>query len=123
MSDKSRIDALFTALAQTFFEKFTGRFPNIELLEVAKRIWSSRLKNISDSQIKYALEQCSNWTNDFAPTLPQFIELCNQAPRDKNFNPALKYIPVYDVKKAEKNIDKLRQVLGMKPKYSENYEH
>lgn len=119
MRDKQRMDALFTALAQTFFEKFTGRFPNVETLEIAKKIWAGKLQAISDRQIKYALDVCCKWTQDFAPTLPQFIDLCYQAPRDFTNDLTLKHIPVCDVKTAEKNIEKLREILGMKPKYSQ----
>jgi hypothetical protein len=122
MSSQKRVDALFTALANTFFEKFTGRFPTVQALEIAKRLWANKLQHVSDHQIKYALEQCDRWTKDFAPDWPQFLELCHQAPRDPasySDEPALKYIPVCDMKTAEKNIDKLRQILGMQPKYSQ----
>lgn len=106
-------------LGNIFFEKFTGRFPTAEALLVAKKIWSVKLKYISDHQIKYALEQCEKWSHDFAPNLPQFIEMCHQAPRERNYS-ALEHMraPVYsNVKTAESHIDKLRQILGMKPKY------
>jgi hypothetical protein len=110
---------LFTALAQTFFEKFTGRFPSVEMLEIGKRLWANKLQTISDYQIKYALDQCSKWSQDFAPTLPQFIELCYKAPAQQA-EIEHKFTPATDFEKAHFYSDQCRKLLGTKLKYSEN---
>lgn len=71
-----KIDGLFISLGNIFFEKFTARFPTPDTLHTAKQIWQKALAYYSVEQIAYGIEQCHGWTADFAPTLPQFLELC-----------------------------------------------
>jgi hypothetical protein len=107
-------------LTNIFYEKFTGRFPTPDALRVAKQVWSTQLKDISDEQLKIGIAECKKWTNDFAPNLAQFIELCNKKPAPICSEFGLKYIPIANIEKAHKYTDLWRQILGRQPKYTEN---
>lgn len=79
--DAPFIDLLFATMACLFGEKFTGRFPTEESLEMAKKIWELELKDLTDEQFRVGVERCKEWESNFAPDLNQFRRMCLEPPR------------------------------------------
>lgn len=75
------IDLIFATMACLFGEKFTGRFPTEESLEMAKKIWEIELADLTDEQFRAGMERCREWESNFAPDLNQFRRMCLEPPR------------------------------------------
>lgn len=67
---------VFGTMGAIFGERFTSRFPTSQARIVGKRTWGNALRDLADAQVAWGLEKCSDWKDKFAPTLPEFRDLC-----------------------------------------------
>jgi hypothetical protein len=68
-----RIDTLFARLGAIYGRLWVGLYQTDVFLNLAKQEWSEGLKFFNNQILKEALLKFRN-TNDYPPTLPQFIE-------------------------------------------------
>jgi hypothetical protein len=109
-----RINFLWMKLGFIFAEKFTGRFDTPAAVKIAQQTWEEALKDFSDEQLYKALEACTRWGKEFAPTLPEFIALIPPQ-KKQDFHAAGLPLPETEkerrTKVAEKHIAEMRQIL------------
>lgn len=77
------IDRLFMRFSAMYGNKFLDMWKDIEIADV-KKCWSDELRIFSVEQVGIAVGNLKN--NNFPPTLPEFLQLCESARKDKPRN-------------------------------------
>lgn len=90
-TNRKRIDRLFLSFTAFYGQLWRSQFKSDEFLEFMKNEWFQALHNIEDKHMNEAITQCRQ-SKEYPPTLPQFIDLCQNARKRHVFNCATKEI-------------------------------
>lgn len=66
--------ALWKRLREYFGTTWTREHGDIDGSDIAA--WRDGLEQYTEAQIARGVKWCQEWTNDFPPTLPQFLRMC-----------------------------------------------
>lgn len=104
------IERIFGRLEDFYGARFHDQWRGTNLKRV-KRTWSEKLSRFAHhpGAIRFALDALES--KPFPPTLPEFIELCRQAPREAL--PALPE-PKCDQETARRYLAAMNEVIGRK---------
>lgn len=125
-TSRARSCVLPEAWVERIFQRMHGFYGNLWLdryrigqsdgegrdvgLENAKAMWAEELGGFAAEQIGHALEQMRHVK--LPPTLPEFLELCRQAPRSSTSPPALP--EKTDPEVAQRRLAEIRRVIARK---------
>lgn len=87
-NSETRTRTLFMRFQTIYAEGWTKKIPNDDVMCMMVEDWSIALDDITNSQIKQALERCRKndlWKDSFsqsrAPTIEEFVKLCREYDR------------------------------------------
>jgi len=72
------IEQIFVRLQSTYGAKFSSQFKSGELLVAAMKEWAYALSPYTANDFGYAIREMHQHYAEWAPTLPQFIDLCKK---------------------------------------------
>ena len=106
------VDRIFIRMHSIYGSLWANRFTSDDVLHAAKAEWGISLVNFSLEEIGNAIEKCKT-SYRFAPTLPEFIELCKaNRPRCSQFK--LPAAPVASRETVEAGLNELKSITGGK---------
>ena len=108
-----RIDRLFLRFAAMYGQVWRSQFKNDEYLSFTKGEWLEGLSKYDDKVLDTAVQLCRN-KKEFPPTLPQFIDFCEQASNKHKFFKADKSSTHQNPELAKAYLQKIKQILNIK---------
>lgn len=103
---QSKHDFVWAALSQMYGETFTNKFG-----EKPPEIWRKMLATIEWPRLKRGLRLALNSGNEFAPSLPKFMEYCAKTFGEQTAQKALPSSPKTDTETALKHLAEARKIL------------
>lgn len=112
MPANARIDRLFVKFSAIYGHIWQSQFKQADFLNIAKKIWSETLAEISDENIDLALKACTK-RHEMPPTLPMFYQLCRSyQPKIKVAEVVKKECKPANEKNVETHLKKLREIVS-----------
>lgn len=108
---KEAINTLFSKFAAIYGNAWRNQFKSNEFLEFAKNQWAEALMDFSEDIINLAIILCRK-KQKFPPSLPEFIDYCQQVKRKTVFYQPEEIEPA-NPEIAEFNLMKMKAFLNM----------
>jgi len=110
---RKRIDRLFLRFAAMYGHVWKAQFKNDEFLVFVKGEWQEGLLGYEEKTLDSAIKLC-RVNKVFPPTLPQFIDFCEQCSNKNKFFKVEKSLKHQSPEVAKTHLQKIKELLNMK---------
>ncbi|WP_131775031.1 replication protein P [Legionella anisa] len=110
---RKRIDRLFLRFAAMYGQVWRSQFKSDEYLSFTKGEWLEGLVGYEDKVLDAAVQLCRH-KKEFPPTLPQFIDFCEQSTNKNKFFKADNSTKHQNPELAKAYLQKIKQILNIK---------